>query len=53
MKGGCQSGRKVVPHDSKGDLPLVCDVNTYQILNHQFQNHNDGGDVFQLFSLCG
>ena len=24
IKGGCQSERKVVPHDSKGDLPLVC-----------------------------
>ena len=24
IKGGCQSGRKVVPHDSKSDLPLVC-----------------------------
>ena len=23
IKGGCQSGRKVVPHDSKCDLPLV------------------------------
>ena len=23
IKGGCQSGRKVVPHDSKSDLPLV------------------------------
>ena len=22
VKGGCQSGRKVVPHDSKSDLPL-------------------------------
>ena len=22
IKGGCQSGRKVVPHDSKTDLPL-------------------------------
>ena len=22
IKGGCQSGRKVVPHDSKHDLPL-------------------------------
>ena len=21
-KGGCQSGRKVIPHDSKSDLPL-------------------------------
>ena len=21
-KGGCQSGRKLVPHDSKSDLPL-------------------------------
>ena len=23
IKGGCLSGRKVVPHDSKSDLPLV------------------------------
>ena len=23
IKGGCQSGRKVVPHNSKSDLPLV------------------------------
>ena len=22
LKGGCQSGKKVVPHDSKSDLPL-------------------------------
>ena len=24
IKGGCQSARKVVTHDSKRDLPLVC-----------------------------
>ena len=23
IKGGCQLGRKVVPHDSKSDLPLT------------------------------
>ena len=23
IKGGCQTGRKVVTHDSKSDLPLV------------------------------
>ena len=23
IKGGCQSGKKVVTHDSKSDLPLV------------------------------
>ena len=23
IKGGCQSGRKVVPDDSKSDLPLA------------------------------
>ena len=23
IKGGCHLGRKVVPHDSKSDLPLV------------------------------
>ena len=26
IKGGCQSGRKVVTHNCKGDLPLVSDV---------------------------
>ena len=25
IKGGCQSGRKVVLHDSKSDLPLRAD----------------------------
>ena len=29
IKGGSQSGRKVVPHDSKSDLPLVSAHNTY------------------------
>ena len=29
IKGGCQSGRKVVTHDSKSDLPLVCFEDTY------------------------
>ena len=29
IKGGCQSGRKVVPHDSKSDLPLAIGVSTY------------------------
>ena len=23
IKGGCQSGRKVVPHDFRSDLPLA------------------------------
>ena len=23
LKGGCQLGKKVVPHNSKSDLPLV------------------------------
>ena len=27
VKGGCHSGRKVVPHDSKSDLPLgYCNI---------------------------
>ena len=30
IKGGCWSGRKVVPHDSKSDLPLESNV----CLNH-------------------
>ena len=35
IKGGCQSGRKVVPHDSKSDLPLggvqcVCEAGDFR-----------------------
>ena len=26
IKGGCQSGRKMVPPDSKSDLPLATDT---------------------------
>ena len=29
IKGGCQSERKVLPHDSKSDLPLVHTRHTY------------------------
>ena len=27
IKGGCQSGRKVIPKDSKSDLPLYMPIN--------------------------
>ena len=26
IKGGCQSGRKVLTHNSKSDLPLIKDI---------------------------
>ena len=29
IKGGCTSGRKVVPHNSKSDLPLALYVGRY------------------------
>ena len=28
VKGGCESGRKVVTHNSKSDLPLGCITST-------------------------
>ena len=28
IESGCQSGRKVVPHDSKSDLPLLSKEST-------------------------
>ena len=36
IKGGCQSGRKVVTHNSKSDSPLEFEArrNTYSILIH-------------------
>ena len=30
IKGSCQSGRKVVTHDSKSDLPLILE----QVMGH-------------------
>ena len=33
IKGGCQSGRKVVTHNSKIDLPLVSTLKTYRIVS--------------------
>ena len=35
IKGGCQLGRKVVPYDSKSDLPLI--RNTNMRLKHFLQ----------------
>ena len=32
IKGGCQSGRKVVTHNSKSDLPLRVEISTYLIV---------------------
>ena len=32
IKGGCQSGRKVVTHNFKSDLPLVLPVYCYMMI---------------------
>ena len=37
IKGGCQSGRKVITHNSKSDLPL-CTVKIY-CFYEQFEIH--------------
>ena len=31
IKGGCQSGRKVVTHDSKSDLPLTAQTDFHSV----------------------
>ena len=41
IKGGCQSGRKVVTHDSKSDLPLVYSAPGLNKLRTKFKL-NDG-----------
>ena len=41
IKGGCQSGPKVVTHNSKSDLPLV-----YQIQSFFFSQGKDKGQTF-------
>ena len=33
IKGGCQSGRKVVPNDSKSDLPLAIMIISMMLAN--------------------
>ena len=35
IKGGCQSGRKVVTHNSKSDLPLVKFIKTASVAQAQ------------------
>ena len=35
-KGGCQSGRKVVPQDSKSDLPLLIPIFELKIIRQLF-----------------
>ena len=41
IKGGCQSGRKVVTHNSKSDLPLTIIMRKYADLpeNHMSSSH--------------
>ena len=39
IKGGCQSGRKVVTHDSKSDLPLVKVEVTFPVCNCSQQSN--------------
>ena len=34
IKGGCQSGRKVVTHNSKSDLPLVSDRTRFLLISY-------------------
>ena len=34
IKGGCQSRRKVVPHDSKSNLPLIQKYNAIQLIGY-------------------
>ena len=36
IKGGCQPGKKVVPHNSKSDFPLAFFKSTLRKLVHNF-----------------
>ena len=47
IKGGCQSGRKVVTHDSKSDLPLGTLERT--IISKKFLNHFLENNLFYHF----
>ena len=47
IKGDCQSGRKVLTHDSKSDLPLAAKTarwnfqKSYTINNLEVENHTN------------
>ena len=41
IKGGFLSGRKVVPHDSKSDLPLVIESNLKTLENQKWPINKD------------
>ena len=49
IKGGCQSGRKVVLHDSKSDLPLAA---SYLIYDVQDFLNNYFSCFFGVFLAC-
>ena len=57
IKGGCQSGRKVVTHNAKSDLPLI--VSDFQMivkfiktatvyLDRRLSMHGERGPVFPI-----
>ena len=49
IKGGCRSGRKVVPHNSKGDLPL----DRLPGYNMMLSNANYSSSIAHPLCFCG
>ena len=46
IKGGCQSGRKAVTHNSKSDLPLIkCKKSLRYIKQRKVVTHNSKSDL--------
>ena len=55
IKGSCQSGRKVVTHNSKSDLPLVKRVlsaNIYNTTAIKQKDHTNSLNVHQIVFIC-
>ena len=54
IKGGCQSGRKMVTHNSKSDLPLIAKNRSFNIFFcFQFTGTVDGDCRFQTTNSYG
>ena len=52
IKGGCQLGRKVIPHDSKSDLPLKAKdsfILVFLLLKKSLLNHVDFFSASMVF----
>ena len=51
IKGGCQSGRKVVTHNSKNDLPLCNIIPFSDSIDSEVDNRDEIAELIESFRI--